>query len=85
MSWRNCRGGFLCGKHEGMLRGIALSDAVAALQQRAVRGPFLLPENKIHLPVLRIRDVYSRIMDFSILDPGSKWHRIQYLDPQQRI
>ncbi len=63
MSGHNCRGGFLRGEHEGMLRGIALPDAVAALQQRAVRGSFLLPEDKINFPVLRIR---------IIPDPGSK-------------
>jgi hypothetical protein len=77
MSWHNCRGGFLRTKHERMLRGIALPDAVATLQQRAVRGSFLLPENKINLPVLRILDVF-------ISDPGSKWHRIQDPDPRQR-
>ncbi len=64
MSWHHCRGGFLRGEHEGMLRGIALPDAVAALQQRAVRGSFLLPENKINLPLLsRIRIFPSRVQD----------------------
>jgi hypothetical protein len=65
MSGRNCRGGFLRGEHERMLRGIALPDAVAALQQRAVRGSFLLPDNK---------NKFASVADpdFSIPNPGSK-------------
>jgi hypothetical protein len=70
MSGRNCRGGFLRAEHEGMLRGIALPDAVAALQQRAVRGSFLLPENKDKFA--SVADPECLFPDHGFYYPGSR-------------